>query len=147
MAERPAAARSRSVGRCDLLVEVAKSQLGSLWVATTPGAAGLEPRLVRCLALGSASGTPGVTPDDREALAELGRWSSGFEVEQAANTLEVVVEGNDLCLVSAYVPGETLRSLLRLAHFKRSSLPTRIALRVILDVCEGLVAAELRAGS
>src|SRR6187399_661220 len=107
MAERPAAARSRSVGRCHLVVEVARSQLGSLWVATVPGATGLEPRLVRCLALDSSS------PDDREAFAEIGRWSGGFEVKQAASTLEVVVDGSDLALVSAYVPGETLRSLLR----------------------------------
>lgn len=134
------AARSRSVGRYDLVVEVAKSQIGPLWAATVPGAEGLEPRLVRCFALG-----PNASVRDVEALGDVGRWSNGFAAEQAVDTLDVVDAGRDLALVTSYVPGETLRSLLRLANFKREPIAARIALALTRDVCKGLSAAEARA--
>ena len=131
------AARSRSVGRYDLVVEVGKSQLGPLWVATE---AGLEPRWVRCIALGPSAATR-----DVEALADIGRWSDGFRAEQAPSTLEVVSGERDLALVLGYVQSETLRSLLKLTHLKRERISTRIALALTLDVCKALAAADARA--
>lgn len=136
------AARSRSVGRYDLVVEIAKSQLGPLWAATVAGASGLEFRLVRCVALGT-----GATARDVDALADAGRWSSGFSADQAVGNLDVVATDRDLALVTSYVHGETLRSLLRLANFKREPMPARIALALTLDVCRGLSAAEARAAA
>lgn len=134
------AARSRSVGRYDLVVEVAKSQLGSLWIGTALGSDGLEPRLIRCLAVG-----PSVTPRDVAMLADVGRWCSGFALEQAASTLDVVSAERELALVIRYNPGETLRSLLRLASVRREPVPTPVALRLVLDVCTALSAAASRA--
>lgn len=134
------AARSRSVGRYDLVVEVAKSQLGPLWAATERGTAGLELRWVRRVAVGA-----GTSARELEVLADLGRWSSGVRAEQVPSTLDVVSEERDLTLVTRYFPGESLRSLLKLTSLKRESVPPRLALALALDVCKAVAAAETRA--
>jgi serine/threonine-protein kinase len=141
MAGRPGASKSRSVGRYDLVVEMAKSQLGSLWAATVPAAAGLEPRMVRRLVTPTVKNAATL----QQAEAAAAHWSVDFGVDQAMNVLEVVHEPTELALVSGYVPGETLRALLRLANFKRKDIPSRVAARITLDVCQALLAGETRA--
>lgn len=142
MAGRRDAARSRAVGRYDLVVEMAKSQLGALWAASAPESNGPEPRTVRRTVLGAGVGQP-----TREALLGAARWSTQFGSRYAADTLDIVHDAEELALVTSYQPGETLKALLRLANFKRQSIPPRVALRIALDTCEALCAAELRTAS
>lgn len=142
MAGRPDAARSRAVGRYNLVLEMAKSQLGALWAGSIQGSPGPEPRTLRRLALGT-----GVSQATHEALLAAAHWGTHFASEYAADTLDVVDSKNELTLVTGYVPGETLKALLRLANFKRQSIPARVALRIALDACEALCAAELRTAS
>ncbi len=52
--------------------------------------------------------------------------------------LEVLETADELAVVSHYGEGETLRSLLWLAGIRRTPLPPPVALRIILDLLEGL---------
>ena len=138
----PGSSRSRAVGRYDLVVELAKSQLGPLWAAKANGGGGPELCMVRRMALPSGAGQT-----DRNALIAAARWSEEVTDDRVLSVLDTVEEERELAMVSRFVPGETLRSLLRLSNFKRQPIPSRVALRIILDTCRALAAAELRAVS
>ncbi len=67
-----------------------------------------------------------------------------MEIEHAevAPTLDVVVGDGEVGIVSDYVDGEPLRSLMRQAGLKRAPIPHKVALRIAVDFLEGLAAVH-----
>lgn len=136
MVGRSTQARTRSVGRYELLLELGKSPLGSLWLGKSTGDGETELRMLRRVQL-----TRELSPEDRDLLSDAARWSLEVSGDCVVKNRDVVVEKGELAIASDQNPGETLRSLLRLSNFKRQAIPSSIATRICLDVCRGLESA------
>jgi eukaryotic-like serine/threonine-protein kinase len=128
----------RLLGRYELVVEVAKGQLGPLWLAHV----GTELFGIRRVRVGSP-----IEQADVDRLSAAAKWSLEVRHDNVARVVDVVSADDELGVVSNYVPGEPLRSLLRLSSFKRKPMPPAIAMRIGLDVLNGLTAVHERARS
>jgi eukaryotic-like serine/threonine-protein kinase len=126
------------LGRYELIQELAKSQLGPLWVARTPGSDDL-------VAIRRVSTAAPVTAAEKDALSEGAWWTLEVQHPTIAHGKDVVMSENELGIVTEYTEGEVLRSLLRLSSFKRKPIPLSAALRIALDVLEALQEAEAQA--
>jgi eukaryotic-like serine/threonine-protein kinase len=121
------------LGRYELICEIAKAQLGALWAGAADGNA----LFVRRVALG----TP-LTAALHERLSDAARWAASARLAGFTPVLDVVAASEEIGVFSEYRDGESLRALLRQASFKRTPLPLGVALRIALDVINGLEAAE-----
>lgn len=123
-------------GRYDLRVELARSQLGSLWVAKPPEADG-GPTLVCIRRLRTG---PPLSADDAQRLTEAAWASLPVRHASVLSVLDVVVTEDELGVVSEYVESEPVRSILRLPSFRRKPLSSGLALLIARDVLEALEA-------
>lgn len=121
------------LGRYELVCEIAKAQLGALWA----GAADGQAVFVRRVALG----TP-LTAALHERLIDAARWAASARLQGFTPVLDVVATSDEIGVISEYRDGESLRALLRQASFKRTPLPVGVALRIAVDVIDGLEAVE-----
>ncbi|HMJ14736.1 MAG TPA: protein kinase [Polyangiaceae bacterium] len=121
-------------GRYELRVELARSQLGSLWVAKPPETAG-GPELVCVRRLRTG---PPLSTDDAQRLTEAAWASLPVRHPSVLSVLDVVVTEDELGVVSEYVECEPVRSILRLPGFRRKPLSPALALLVARDVLEAL---------
>ncbi len=142
MAARAGSPKTRSVGRYELVIELAKSHLGALWIATAESDGAYEAHLLRRVQL-----PPSIPAADGERVRQAAEFSRTLKDDHILPLVDTSQGEGELALVSGYVPGETLRALLRLCSFKREPVPPRVALEIVLDVCEALLAAEIRAVS
>jgi hypothetical protein len=110
------------LGRYELIQELAKSQIGPLWVAHVPGNEEL-------VAIRRVSTSSPVTPDEKDALCEGAWWTLELQHPTIAQGKDVVMSDSELGIVTEYAEGEVLRSLLRLSSFKRKPIPMPAALR------------------
>ncbi|HEY6560755.1 MAG TPA: protein kinase [Polyangiaceae bacterium] len=123
-------------GRYELRVELARSQLGSLWVAKPPDAdSGPALVCVRRLRTG-----PPLSADDAQRLTEAAWASLPVRHASVLSVLDVVVTEDELGVVSEYVESEPVRSLLRLPSFRRKPLSSGLALLIAGDILEALEA-------
>src|SRR5688572_22780397 len=90
----------RILGRYELLLELAKGQLGPLWVAR----AGQDLSAIRRVRT-----APPMTRADVDALSEAAWWALDLKHENIGEMLDVVMTENELGIVYRYVPGEPLR--------------------------------------
>src|SRR5688500_9596661 len=123
----------RTHGRYELVVEVAKGQLGALWLAHV----GAELFAIRRVPTGAP-----IERADVDRMSEAAWWSLDVRHENVAAVLDVVMTDGELGVVTRYVPGELLRSLLRLSSFKRKPVASPIAMRIAADILGGLGAAH-----
>jgi serine/threonine-protein kinase len=137
MAIGPGASGSRALGRYELIQELAKSQIGPLWVAHVPGGELCTIRRV--------STAPPVTGEEKDALSEGAWWTLEVQHPTIMHGKDVVMSEGELGIVTEYVEGEVLRSVLRLSSFKRKPIPVNAALRIGLDVLEALHEAGAQA--
>ncbi len=121
-------AGAKTLGRYELISEVAKGQLGPLWAAK---AAGDDPSAV--LMRRVSTGAP-TTPDEIDSLCEGAWWMLELAEGGLARGIDVVKTEGELGVVMEYAEGEVLRSLLRLASFKRRPIPVNIGLRIACDL-------------
>jgi eukaryotic-like serine/threonine-protein kinase len=121
----------RLLGRYELLAEVAKSQLGPLSAAR--GSAADDLALIRTVSTG-----PAVASDELDRLSEAAWWALEVSHTHIAAPRDVVMTEQQIGLVSEYVEGEVLRSLMRVAGFRRTAIPAPVALRIVLDVLDAL---------
>ena len=132
---------SRELGKYRLVNELAKSQLGALWT----GVSGDEDRerklvLARRFDTGLLAG-----PDQVDQLSEAAWWAMELTQPHIARTINVVKTESELGMVYEFSDGEVLRSLLRLASFKRKPFPVAVALRVALDLLDAVASAREQA--
>jgi len=119
----------------DSLHRVAQSYLGPLWiVADTRDGRGTL-RLLRRLAL--PDGTTGEACDE---LARLGRQATELVHPNVLRVLEVIEQGGALAFVYEHSEAEPLRSLQSWANLRGLSFPVGVALRISVDLLQGLSA-------
>ena len=132
-------AGAKTLGRYELISEVAKGQLGPLWAAK---AAGDDPAPVLVRRVSTVAPT---TPDEIDSLCEGAWWMLELSDPGLARGIDVVKTEGELGVVMEYAEGEVLRSLLRLASFKRRPIPVNVGLRIAVDVLEALEQANAAA--
>ncbi|MCL4752531.1 MAG: protein kinase, partial [Myxococcales bacterium] len=125
-------AGAKTLGRYELVSEVAKGQLGPLWAAK---ATGDDPTPVLVRRVSTAAPT---TPDEIDSLCEGAWWMLELSDPGVARGIDVVKTEGELGVVMEYAEGEVLRSLLRLASFKRRPIPVHVGLRIAVDVLEAV---------
>jgi serine/threonine protein kinase/tetratricopeptide (TPR) repeat protein len=121
----------------DCLHRVAQSYLGPLWIAADVRSGTAELGLLRRLAL------PDDTPHDaRREIAELGRKAISLDHPNVLGVREVLEQGDQLTMVYALAEAEPLRSLQSWANLRGLSFPIGVALRIMVDLLEGLAATH-----
>lgn len=119
----------------DSLHRVAQSYLGPLWIVADardgPGAL----RLMRRLVL-----PEGTTAEARAELAELGRKAMVLAHRNVLRVLDVVERGEALAFVYEHAEAEPLRSLQSWANLRGLSFPVGVALRIGVDLLQGISA-------
>src|SRR5262245_8587534 len=136
----PTATGGKTLGRYELICEVAKGQLGPLWAARQGGNENAPVVLIRRVSTAAPT-----TPDEIDSLSEGAWWMLEIQEAGIAKGVDVVKTEGELGVVTEYSEGEVLRSLLRLASFKRKPIPVGVALRIGLDVLEALDQANAQA--
>ncbi len=131
---------SRTLGRYELIAEVAKGQLGALWAAHSPESEDSSVVMIRRVPTSAP-----VTPDEIDHLSEGAWWSLEVQHPTLARAADVVMTDGELGIVMPYQEGEVLRSLLRLSSFKRKAIPVGVALKIALDVLEAVQQADTQA--
>lgn len=128
---------SEATGRYELLAELMTGPLGGLWAART--LSGSERgRLVTIRRVSTLAAAPELV----ERL--IGSASAALDVRHSGvvATLDLLPEPEAVSVVSEYVEGETLASLLATAMATQGPLPAPVAVRVCLDVLTALSAAK-----
>jgi len=129
------ATAGRVVGKYELIVEMSKGPLGALWV--TRGVANENLFALRRIQTGAP-----LSLRDVDRLSEAAYWALEVQAAALAEHVDVVKTAEELAIVARYFPSESLRSLLRLMSFKRKPIPIPIALRIALDMLDGLDALQ-----
>lgn len=124
-----------ALGRYELRVELAKSQLGSLWVARAPAGNAAPWVAVRRIRTG-----PPLSGEDARRLSEAAMQSLPVRHPAISSVVDVVETEQELSIVSEYVDCEPIRSVIRLPSFRRRPFSVRVALLLATDVLEGLQA-------
>src|SRR5436190_11232203 len=101
-----------ALGRYELRVELAKSQLGSLWVARAPAESAAPWVAVRRIRTG-----PPLSSEDAKRLSEAASQSLPIRHTAVSSVLDLVETEQELAIVSEYAEGEPIRSVIRLPSF------------------------------
>ncbi len=137
---RPRAGGGReTLGRYELITEIAASPLGAHWAARI--ASGAE--LGRAV---SVRRIPRGGPIDDAAVARISEAAfSAADIRhpKLVAVLEVVVAPQEIAIVSEYVEGTPLRALQRQAALKRAPISIPVALRIVVDLLEAANAARI----
>ena len=131
---------SRTLGRYELIAEVAKGQLGALWAAHSPESEDSSVVMIRRVPTSAP-----VTPDEIDHLSEGAWWSLEVQHPTLARAADVVMTDGELGIVMPYAEGEVLRSLLLLSSFKRKAIPVPVALKIALEVLDAVHQADTQA--
>ena len=137
------AAHPRRVGRYDLLTELGRGGMASVYLARGFGSAGFE-RLAAVKLL-----HPGLCadPDFVEMFLDEARVAARLHHPNATAIIDVGAEGSQLYMVMDYVEGDTLHAVQCAAAALRRAVPLGFTLRVALDALAGLDAAHELRGS
>lgn len=131
------AKKAMAVGRYELVYELAQSYLGPLWaVHSESGDGSKHVALLRQVSLS------GLDADTRVRLLEAAWQAMEIRHERIAPVADVVASDGELGVVSEYVEGQTLRALQGLASVRRTPMPVAVALRILLDVADGVTAVH-----
>lgn len=129
--------RFERVGRYDLIVELSRGALGSFWAARV--ATGAEEGRIVCvrrIRVGSDR------HDVSSRLTEAALAAMEVRHPNILAVLDVALIGQELCVVSEFVEGESLHTLQRLAFARRAALAPAMALRIACDLLSALGAAR-----
>jgi eukaryotic-like serine/threonine-protein kinase len=131
------AKKAMAVGRYELVYELAPSYLGPLWaVHSESGDGSSHVSLLRQVSLS------GLDADTRVRLLEAAWQAMEIRDERIAPVADVVASDGELGVVSEYIEGQTLRALQGLASVRRTPMPVAVALRILLDVADGVTAVH-----
>jgi serine/threonine-protein kinase len=124
--------------RFELLVKIATGGTSTVYVGRARGSAGFE----RLVAIKRAHPHLREDPRARRALVREARLSSRIHHANVVSILDVEESEHELLLVMEYVEGASLAELLEAGARAGSPMPPAIAVRILLDACEGLTAAH-----
>jgi serine/threonine protein kinase len=145
MAESSAAAPSPSprpiparVGRYDILLPIASGGMATVYLATSRGARGF----VRHVALKLTHAHLREVSEFAAVVLEEARLASRVRHKNVVSVLDVGDDPLGLFLVMDYVEGDTLGWLVNQGLAKKTPLPPRIGVRILLDALAGLHATH-----
>lgn len=119
-----------TVGRYEIVTKLFESELGTMSAARIGSGEGAG----KIVALRVAEGPNEAT----EQLAAIAKKVSKLGSDHVVAVLDVVEGEKKLGVVSEYVEGESLSTLLRVASVRRSAVPTPVAVRMALDLLDAL---------
>ncbi len=127
----------QSLGRYELLAQVARGGMGQVWVARLRGARGFH-KLVAIKTL-----LPELRNDARieQMLLEEARIASLIQHSNVVQTTELGEHRGYLYLVMEWIDGESLGFVLKRAE-ERGAIPLPVAVHLIAQACRGLHAAH-----
>ncbi|MBK8697822.1 MAG: protein kinase [Deltaproteobacteria bacterium] len=129
------------MGRHELLAELGRGGMASVYLARGFGSAGFE----RLAAVKLLHRNLCADQDFVEMFLDEARVAARLHHPNATAIIDVGAEGPQLYMVMDYVEGDTLHAVQCAATALRRAVPLGIALRVVLDALAGLDAAhELR---
>ena len=127
------------LGRYELLVELGKGGMASVWIAREPGDMG-----DRLVALKAMLPELAQRSDFRTMFLEEGQVVRSIEHTHVVRVYEVGEDRGVLFMAMEWVRGDSLRTVMRDARARRP-IPPEMAVRIIADTAAGLHAAhELR---
>jgi eukaryotic-like serine/threonine-protein kinase len=131
-------AEVQSVGRYELLLELASGGMGSVYVGRQRGAAGFE-RLVAIKRM-----HPHLSQSHEFTLAfhEEARIASLIHHPNVVNVVDVYEEGGEHLIVMDLIDGTSAGTLMTEARNRGLKLPRPVALRLAIDTLAGLHAAH-----
>lgn len=136
------ARRKNQIGRYELLAKLASGGMATVYLGRIAGVAGFDRRV----ALKLLHPHLAEEQDVRDMFLDEARLAARI---RHPNVVPVIDVGNDdvqgTYLVMEYIEGADLAAVLRAASKQRIPMPTRVALRILVDALGGLEAAhELR---
>lgn len=130
-----------SSSRYELLVKIASGGMATVYVGRLRGAVGFW----RLVAIKRAHPHLLEDPAFKQMLIEEARLASRIHHPNVVAVLDVEELSGELRLVMDYVEGASLADLLVAGASEGRPIPARLAVRIALDACAGLLAAhELR---
>jgi serine/threonine protein kinase len=127
------------LGRYELLVELGKGGIASVWIAREPGDMG-----DRLVALKAMLPELAQRSDFRTMFLEEGQVVRSIEHPHVVRVYEVGEDRGVLFMAMEWVRGDSLQTVMRDARARRP-IPPEVAVRIIADTAAGLHAAhELR---
>ncbi|WP_394841204.1 serine/threonine protein kinase [Pendulispora brunnea] len=130
---------SRRLDRYELLYEVGRGGMGSVWAAMLRGKHGFE----KLVAIKTILPEFAAEPRFRALLLNEARITAKIEHPNVVQTFELGEHHGSLYVVMEWVEGESLHALRRdMERTGHAVIPIGITLRVVADVCAGLHAAH-----
>jgi hypothetical protein len=128
----------QSLGRYELLAQVARGGMGQVWAARLKGARGFQ-KLVAIKTL-----LPEFGNDARieQMLLEEARIASLIQHQNVVQTTELGEHHGLLYLVMEWLDGESLAFVLKRAEERRLTIPLPVAVNLVAQACRGLHAAH-----
>lgn len=126
------------LGRYELFDEIARGGTAVVHLGRIAGAAGFAKAIAIKRVFPMLSGDPEFVAMFRDEV----RLATRVRHANVIAPLDVDVQGDELFLVMDYVQGDSLSRLIRASGLRKEPIPVKIALRIIIDVLEGLQAAH-----
>lgn len=126
------------IGKYELLCELASGGMGVVHVARLVGDAGFS-RLVVIKRLHAHLARE---PEFRNMVRDEANLASQIHHPNVVPVIDVVEQGEEVCLVLEYVASVSLSSLLKSLRRRSMKLPAPMAARIMSDVLSGLHAAH-----
>jgi hypothetical protein len=125
------------VGRYELTSELFRSELDTLWSGHATGGDEDTPVLVRRIMK-----RPPVTEQAFQAITEAAFSVVDVRHPRIAAVTDVVVTTGEIAVVSEYTPGKLLLRVQQAAKLKQNPIPVSAALRLAVDLLDGLAASN-----
>ena len=123
------------IGRYELALALPQGPLGELWAgAATEGVEQGRVVGVRRIRFG------GTVPTLRAHSAKAAEIARALRHPKVAAVLEVIERDDELVVVSEHVDGEPLGALMKHAVSSKSPIPSGVALAIVRDATDGLIA-------
>ena len=128
----------RKIGRYTLGGLVATGGMAEVHLGQVRGAIGFS----RTVAIKRMHAHLASDPDFASMFADEARLAARVRHPNVVATLDVVLEGTNLCIVMEYIEGVTLAQLLKLGTKQRERMPANVAIAILRDTLEGLHSAH-----
>jgi serine/threonine protein kinase len=125
------------IGRYELLSELFRSEVGSVWAAKATGGGEETTVLVRRILK-----RPPVSEQAFQTITEAAFSMVDVRDPRIAAVTDVVVTATEIAIVSEHTPGQLLLKVQQTAKLKQAPLPVSAALRLVVDLLDALVASE-----
>jgi hypothetical protein len=128
----------RKLGRYTLGGLVATGGMAEVHLGQVRGAIGFS----RTVAIKRMHAHLASDPDFASMFADEARLAARVRHPNVVATLDVVLEGTNLCIVMEYIEGVTLAQLLKLGIEQGERMPAPVAIAILRDALEGLHSAH-----